>query len=243
MSEWWTYRLSDFLLFAPRAYYRLFELHNERWWPLPWLTLALGGLVLLPLLLRGSRRALQAAAVLLAAAWVWVGWAFHAERYAGIHWLAPWFAWAFVAQGLLLCVSAAGLAHRHEAWPAVPRAARGLSLGILLVALLGWPLLDLGSGRAWRAAQLFGQAPDPTVAATLALLLCWPQRRVPGASKRKALGRGLGWGSSMWLWPIPLAWCAISGATLWAMQAPEAALLPVMALVAVAARQAMSSRA
>jgi hypothetical protein len=29
MSEWWTYTLSDFLLFSPRVYYRLFELHNR----------------------------------------------------------------------------------------------------------------------------------------------------------------------------------------------------------------------
>ena len=28
MSEWWTYTLSDFLLFSPRTYHRLFELHN-----------------------------------------------------------------------------------------------------------------------------------------------------------------------------------------------------------------------
>ena len=28
MSEWWTYRLSDFLLFAPRTYWRQFELLN-----------------------------------------------------------------------------------------------------------------------------------------------------------------------------------------------------------------------
>ena len=28
MSEWWTYRLSDFLMFSPRTYHRLFELHN-----------------------------------------------------------------------------------------------------------------------------------------------------------------------------------------------------------------------
>ena len=33
MSEWWTYRPSDFLMFAPRTYWRLFELHNEAWWP------------------------------------------------------------------------------------------------------------------------------------------------------------------------------------------------------------------
>ena len=34
MSEWWTYRPSDFLLFAPRTYYRLIELYNVEWWPL-----------------------------------------------------------------------------------------------------------------------------------------------------------------------------------------------------------------
>jgi hypothetical protein len=33
MSEWWSYTLSDFLLFSPRTYYRLFELHNAEWWP------------------------------------------------------------------------------------------------------------------------------------------------------------------------------------------------------------------
>ena len=42
MSEWWTYRPSDFLMFAPRTYWRLFELHNEAWWPAqPLLVLAL----------------------------------------------------------------------------------------------------------------------------------------------------------------------------------------------------------
>ena len=33
MSEWWTYHLSDFLLFSPRTYYRLFELYNAAIWP------------------------------------------------------------------------------------------------------------------------------------------------------------------------------------------------------------------
>jgi len=33
MSEWWTYRPEDFLLFSPRVYWRLFELHNEALWP------------------------------------------------------------------------------------------------------------------------------------------------------------------------------------------------------------------
>ncbi len=33
MSEWWTYTLSDFLLFSARTYYRLFELYNRDVWP------------------------------------------------------------------------------------------------------------------------------------------------------------------------------------------------------------------
>ncbi|MCW5773784.1 MAG: MFS transporter permease, partial [Rhodospirillaceae bacterium] len=33
MSEWWTYSLSSFLLFSPRTFYRLFELHNAAIWP------------------------------------------------------------------------------------------------------------------------------------------------------------------------------------------------------------------
>ena len=39
MSEWWTYRPSDFLLFAPRTYYRLVETYNAESWP--WQAVAL----------------------------------------------------------------------------------------------------------------------------------------------------------------------------------------------------------
>jgi hypothetical protein len=35
MTEWWTYRLSDFLMFSARTYRRLFELYNAEVWPLP----------------------------------------------------------------------------------------------------------------------------------------------------------------------------------------------------------------
>ena len=54
MSEWWTYSLSDFLLFSPRTYYRLFELYNAAIWPAQMLALALG-LAILALLRRPGR--------------------------------------------------------------------------------------------------------------------------------------------------------------------------------------------
>ena len=47
MSEWWTYRLEDFLLFSPRVYWRMFELHNAAFWPLHLATLACGFAIVL----------------------------------------------------------------------------------------------------------------------------------------------------------------------------------------------------
>ena len=53
MSEWWTYRLSDFLMFAPRTYYRLFELTNAEVWPLQFVAI-IAGLAMLWLVWRGA---------------------------------------------------------------------------------------------------------------------------------------------------------------------------------------------
>ena len=35
MTEWWTYGLSDFLMFSPEAYWRLVGRYNSAWWPAP----------------------------------------------------------------------------------------------------------------------------------------------------------------------------------------------------------------
>ena len=46
MSEWWTYTLSDLLMFSARTYYRLFELYNREIWPAQIVTIALGIVIL-----------------------------------------------------------------------------------------------------------------------------------------------------------------------------------------------------
>ena len=66
MSEWWTYRFSDFVLFSPRVYYRLFELHNQALWPSQLLTVALG-LAILFVLLRPARGRHRSVPMLLGA--------------------------------------------------------------------------------------------------------------------------------------------------------------------------------
>ena len=75
MSEWWTYSLEDFLLFSPRVYWRMFELHNEAVWPLHVVALLLGSAILV-WVVRPRPWSDRAIPVILGAAWMWVGWAF-----------------------------------------------------------------------------------------------------------------------------------------------------------------------
>jgi hypothetical protein len=188
----WSYRLSDFLLFSPRVYWRLFELHNQVLWPLPLATLALGIAALALTILRPHRSG-RPVALLLALVWAWVGWSFVWERYATINWTAAYAAPLFAVEALLLVI--VGL--KRPLFE--PRSVRGMG-GVLLVALaLGYPLLAPAFGRPLQGAEYFAIAPDPTAIATLGFLLM-------------ARGR-----SVLLLYPIPLLWCLASGLTLWAM--------------------------
>jgi len=211
MSEWWTYGARDLLLFSSRTYYRLFELYNLEWWPLQLAALGLGVAVLV-LGGRGGARAGRALAVIVALCWLWVGWVFHAQRYASINLAAAYFAWAFAVQALLL-LWLGGV--RGQLAPAPSsRLQRRAGLGLLLFSVLAFPLMAPLLGRGWTQAEVFGMAPDPTALATLGILLL--------------AGRTPAWA----LFPIPVAWCLVSGATLWAMDTPDFALVPLAALLA-----------
>ena len=89
MSEWWTYRPSDFLLFSARTYYRLFEIHNAALWPGQWLALALG-VGLLWLAWRGGVSAGRAAGAIVGVGWLFTGAVYFVWRYATINWAAVW---------------------------------------------------------------------------------------------------------------------------------------------------------
>ena len=218
MSEWWTYRLEDFLMFSPATYQRLFALYNEQVWPAQWLALALG-LWLLWLAARRPAWGARTACAILALGWAGTAWGFHWQRYASIHTAAPWFAAGFMAQALLL----AWAARATSAWPlrAGPTWGRGMGWSLLAAAVLLWPAGAMLLGRPWQQAALFGLTPDATAVATLGLLLLLPVR-------------------APWLWPLPLLWCAVSAATLWTMAMPEwwwsAAAAALALTTAVAAR-------
>lgn len=209
MSEWWTYRLSSFLLFSPRTYSRLFELYNAAIWPSQIVAVALGVAILLLARRRSVARG-RAIAAILAACWGFVAWAFHYRHYATINWAATYFAIAFAVEALLI----AWFGIVRDALPSRSDDAvtRRVGAGIVAFALVGEPVLGLLAGRRWTQAELFGVAPDPTVVATLGILLA--------ATRLRAT-----------LLVVPLLWCAASGALAWAMGSRDALVMPLAGLV------------
>jgi hypothetical protein len=212
MPEWWSYRLSDLLLFSPRTYYRMFELYHHDIWPVHLLVFALTAAAVILIRTESPWRN-QAIAAMVAASWLWVAIAFHLQRYATINWAARYFSILFGVQVLLLV------------WYGVVRgrvrlgSARGgrtrVGIGLLVVACGVQPIAGVLAGRTWRQVELIGITPDATAIATIALL----------ALSAAGLPRAL--------LVIPVAWCAIGGATLWALGSGEAWLVLLSGLCGV----------
>jgi hypothetical protein len=198
MDEWWSYSLSDLLLFSPRTYYRLLERHNEVVWPAQLLTLALGTGILFLLRTPSSKQG-RIIAGILALLWVWVAWAFLLSRYATINPVMRYVAPLFVLEALLLVWW--GVIGGKLSFAVERRVRAKIGAALFMLGLLLYPALATIFGRRWQQAEVFGIAPDPTVIATVGLLLLTSSR--------------FRWG----LLPVPLIWCAITAATPWAMNA------------------------
>jgi hypothetical protein len=214
MTEWWSYTLSDFLLFSSRTYYRLLERHNEAVWPAQILTLGLG-LVILGLLRRPRAWQGRAIAAILAMLWAWLAWAFFWKRYATINWAAIYLVPLFALQVFLLVWT--GVVRRGLTFRLSRGAAGILGTALFILSLSLYPMIAPASGRPWDQAEIFGIAPDPTVIATLGLLL-------------------LTAGRTRWeLLAVPVLWCVISGTTLYALHSAKAWAPPLAALLVLAA--------
>ncbi len=208
MSEWWSwfssYRPSDFLMFSPRIYWRLFESLNVQAWPAQPLIVGAA----LAWTNWGARQAgafgAATARIALfgsACAWVASAWLFFAQRYAPINWAAAYATPAFALQALGLLALAAFGGVRGQGDPMRHR----IGLAMLLWALLAHPLLAGATGRPWLQAEVFGLAPDPTAIGTLGLLLLLRGETVAARAGLRVL------------WLLPWLWCVISATTLWTM--------------------------
>jgi len=190
----------------------MFERYNLAIWPAQLAGVSIG-LAIVALLIGKRGHHERIVAGLLAACWMWIALAFHYQRYAQINWAATWFALAFACEALLLVVVGvlAGRLHLQLARSGV----HWIATSIVAMSILGYPLLAPITGRPWTTAEIFGVAADPTAIASVAVL---------------ALVRG------RIRWPllvVPVIWCAIAAATLWAMDAPEAWVLLAAGLLAL----------
>lgn len=213
MPEWWTYSFQDFLLFSPRVYWRMIERHNEAVWPLHIPALLLG-VTIAVLVVRPRPWSGLVVSTILALVWIWVAWSFLWNRYSTINWAAAYvFPW-FLVEALLLLWLGGLRGHLHiAANRTVPST---IGLGVFLYSLVLYPIVAILSGRPIQAAEVFGIVPDPTVIATLGILL-------PASGSGVAV-----------LLAIPLAWCIASWATLHSLSSLQS-YIPLIALGLVVA--------
>ena len=220
MSEWWSYRLSDLILFSPDVYYRTFALYHQRFWPaeLVWLVILVLAMVAVANPARGPAARGRLVVLPFVAAWTWCAIAWHLGSYASINWAAPYFAGAFLVQALLLL------------WLGLRGGVQfdlaGVRLLIVAMAVIGLsaPLLGLLTAREWNQVEMFGVTPDPTAVATIAMLRLSNPR-----AARLAL-------------VIPVLWCVVGGFTLWALGSPEAVWTWLFAAIALAISMADRGR-
>lgn len=218
MGEWSTYSLDDFLMFSPRAWYRMLELHHRAWWPLQ-VVAAMLGAGLLWAIHRRHAAALRLALVLAGTGLLFVAWVFHGGPHASINLAAPYYAVAFGVEGVLLV----GLALLRSDLALVRSdGLAGLAVALLALSLLLYPALAPVWARPLAQAEWFALAPDPTMLAALAVLLL-------------VLCGGHGLRHPRWTWMVlsllPLSWCAVTGTTARVLGAPDWWLMPSAALL------------
>ncbi len=215
MGDWSSYSLSDFLLFSPQVYERLFVLHNQDMWPAQFIWLLLGAGALASVW-RARSSGPGAALVILGAAWLSVASTFFLGRYQEINWLGAYIApLAGLQGGALIAYGLWGGA--RVVLPRQDRFPFFIGTSVLAFGLTIYPLLAGVSGTGLSGSQVFGLTPDPTAVATLgglALLTGWPR---------------------YFLALIPASWCVFAALTLSTLGRGDYVIAPVLMAVAVIA--------
>lgn len=145
----------------------------------------------------GQRSAARVLAAIFGLAWLNTAWLYFLNYYQTLNVGAVYFAYAFMLQAalFLFIVYRPDIARLNQSAGPLATAGRGM----LALCFIGYPLLAILTGRPWQQFEMVALTPDPTVLATLGLLLT---TRARGA---------------LILWPIPFFWCVLSGTTLWVL--------------------------
>lgn len=175
--------------FTEEQFFAVFAAWNGAVWPLQ-VVAYLSGFGVLGLL-RGTRISTAVIMAVLAVMWLVNGIGYHWLFFSGINPAAGLFAGAFVLQALLmvavpLAVPAFRIAPARDARTVI-------GLGLMIYALVVYPLLGRAAGHVYPAVPVFGIAPCPTTIFTIGVLL---------------LGS---WKTARWLLAIPALWGVVGG--------------------------------
>jgi len=194
MANWASYHISDFILFSEAVYYKQFELYNQAIWPMQLVAIVFALSVLYAIYKRPAWAGRLIAGVLVVS-WLWVAAVFMYRWFYQIHVVANGYALGFILQaGLIFWY---GLIKNRFNQRLKNRFGMALVSGFLLVAILLYPFIAWLSGRSWLQFEMFALAPDPTVLATITILLL---TKAPGV-----------------LYFIPALWVLISAVTIYAV--------------------------
>jgi len=158
-------------------------------------TLALGVVVLCSC--TAGAGAARTIAGIFAVLWAFVAWAFLWKRYASINWRRA------ISHGCSPSKRCSWQAHRSTQ----SRLRRQRGVGLSCFSLAVYPMLAPLWGRGWSRRKCSAWAPIRRMLATLGLLLLAEQP------------------PPLVTLVVPLAWCLMSGALLWAMGSPEVWIL------------------
>jgi hypothetical protein len=199
------------LPFDADALFAAFAQQNRTLWPAPAVAfvLALGTVVLA---VRPRPWSAKVIGIALAAGWLWVAIGWHLLVFAGLNFMAPLYAAAFLAEAILLAWATwrGRLAFRFRHGPS-----GWVGLALATVALAGYPWLDRFAGQDWAAVRIAGLAPCPIALLTIGLLLLSDGRR------------------PLLLLLIPVLWTLVAGATGWSLGIPHDAVLPLASIAAI----------
>lgn len=184
-----SHRLADFVLFSREALYGVFETYNADIWPVQivWLVLAA---LLFVLIRRADVTRGRIVFGILAAAWLWVGVAFHLKYFLPINWAATYFAGLFIVEAALLLwlgVFTTKLQFDKEA-----NIGASAIVGMALLAVSAFFPVEMLWGQTLRQTLLLGWGPDHTALGTIGALLI-------------AKGR-----TRLLLLVAPVIWCVIA---------------------------------
>jgi hypothetical protein len=192
------------LPFTPEQFLAVFVNYNTATWPsqIAAFLLGLTAVVLLPRRVPGSDRAIAA---ILAAMWLWTGFAYHGVWFSKINSAAYLFALLFIIQGIGLIY--AGVYRSRICFGAGRGLAAWAGGAFVVYSVIVYPLIGMATGHFYPAMPMFGVTPCPVTLFTFGMLLL-TIRPVPN-----------------WLLVVPAIWSLIGGSAAIVLNVPQDWLL------------------